>query len=125
VAGAVRRLEAALIVAPMLSGKENVVLDHPLSPTTHTVEMDQLHEINERLAAPRNAPVITAQHLGLPLPASAVLVRLDWDGPPEYPYIHGHFAASGGQSASLVAELHTSALHQLSRLIGVQHRWGV
>jgi hypothetical protein len=113
------------------------VLDHPLPPTTHTVEMAQLSEINERLTAARNAPVVTAEELGLSgvadsagspaadLPASAVLVRLAWDGPPEYPYIHGHFAAALGQNATLVAELHTAALNELSHLVGLHHRWGV
>jgi hypothetical protein len=125
---------------PNLPGEENVMLDHPLPPTTHTVEMAQLSEINDRLTAARNAPAITAEDLGLSglsglsdqarpvtggLPASAVLVRLAWDGPPEYPYIHGHFASAAGRNAALVVELHTAALHELSRLVGLHHRWGV
>jgi hypothetical protein len=110
------------------------MLDHLLPPTTHTVEMAQLGEINDRLRATRNAPVITAGQLGLSggsdspgstgLPGSAALVRLAWDGPPEYPYIHGHFAVAGGQSASFVAEMHTASLNELSRLVGLHHRWG-
>jgi hypothetical protein len=122
------------------------VLDHPMPTTTHTVEMAQLNEINDRLGATRNAPAVTAGELGLSgpagpagsagsadsarstsngLPPSAVLVRLSWDGPPEYPYIHGHFAAAVGQSATLAAELHTAALNELSHLVGLHHRWGV
>jgi len=125
---------------------------HQLPAGTHTVELDQLRELNARLTAMAASPLITAGDLGLAgaacqpevgaapkpqavpepgalaatLPASAVLARLGWDGPPEYPYIHGIFVpmpVTG--SGSLVVEVHTAALVRLSHRFGLHHRWGI
>ena len=104
-----------------------------LPRTTHTVEMSQLAELNERLSDHR--PRITASELGLAgtkilagqpddeLPSSAVLVRLCWDGPPEFPYIHAHFGI-GDRGASRIVDLHTAALRELGRRLGVRQQWG-
>ncbi len=120
---------------------------HQLDPTTHTVELDQLRAINTALAtraAGADHP-ITAAQLELtgtetrpaarpaattgpahppaePLPATAELVQLGFDGPPEYPYVHGRFQADGGE---VLADLHTAALQELARLLRLQQRWGV
>jgi hypothetical protein len=103
------------------------VLEHPLSPATHTVELAQLTELNEALARP-GASKVTAGDLGvaasLPtLPPDAVLTELDFDGPPDYPYIHGQFAV--GSSGPRAVELHTPALRQLSHRLHLHHTWGV
>lgn len=111
---------------------------HSLDPTTHTVELDQLRELDAALGESPADHLITADLLGMTgahvkqgvsqpatvgtLPASAVLLRLSYDGPPEYPYIHGHFSGSGGEG---VAELHTAALQALARQLHLNQRWGV
>ena len=127
---------------------------HQIAPTTHTVELAQLAAINERLATGQGSPAITWADLppdpastspsaGSPAP-EAVLVRLSADGPPEFPYIQGHFAlpAAGGtgsqpgptahatSSAGVtgspqVVGLHTAALQAVSHRLGLRHRWGV
>ncbi|MFZ0159433.1 MAG: hypothetical protein WAL50_10435 [Kineosporiaceae bacterium] len=124
------------------------VPSHHLSATTHTVELSQLAEINERLAAQSGSSRITAGALGLssattaagrqdlPVPPAAVLTRLCADGPPEYPYIHGHFAlpnvaddpgaahAAGTVLAGPVVAMHSPALIAISRALGLRHQWG-
>ena len=109
---------------------------HPRpSSTTHTVEISQLEELNDRLGRREPAaPKITADELGMAdaalpqssavLPGSAVLVRLCWDGAPEYPYIHGHFASGVGDQGTLVVDLHTVALRALSHRLHLHHVWG-
>jgi len=124
------------------------VPSHHLAATTHTVELSQLAEINERLAAQSGSSRITAGALGLssatptagregrPVPPAAVLIRLCGDGPPEYPYIHGHFAlpnagddqqtarAAGSVLAGPVVAMHSPALSAISHALGLRHRWG-
>jgi hypothetical protein len=101
------------------------VLDEPLPRTTHTVELDQITELNRHLTDPRT-PAPTAADLGLTdLPGAAILVRVVAEGPPEFPYLHGHFAAAAGGPATLVEDLHTEALRALSHRLGLHHRWGV
>ena len=80
---------------------------HHLSPTTHTVEMAQIAEFNTRLEA-HHGPAITAADLAMEgarphhasdrLPGSAELVRVAWDGAPEFPDIHAHFTPTPGAS---------------------------
>jgi hypothetical protein len=107
----------------------------PRPGTTHTVEMSQLAELNNRLSEHQSGPRVTASELGLAgarmlsgradggLPGSAVLARLGWEGPADFPYVHGHFGVVG-QKASLVVELHTAALGELGRRFGVRQQWG-
>jgi hypothetical protein len=104
-----------------------------LPRTTHTVVLSQLAELNHRLG--EHSPRITASELGLAgaktlagrpddrLSGSAVLVRLCWDGPPEYPYIHAHFAIADHDLPRPV-DLHTAALRELSHRLGVRQQWG-
>jgi hypothetical protein len=107
------------------------MLENPMPPTTHTVEMQQLTELNARLASGPRGAAISAEDLGVAgatvtagsgeghsLAGSAILTRVAWDGPPEFPYIHGHFGDA-------VVELHTAALRELSHRLGLHHRWGV
>jgi len=116
-----------------------VMSEHHLSPTTRTLELAQLEELNEHLSSARSTSPVTAGELGLDdaslvpqtgqpvsagLPASAILIRLSGEGPPEYPYVHGHFSFAGGAEALLVTELHTASLRRLSQLAGLHHRWG-
>ncbi len=106
---------------------------HQLDPTTRTVEMSQIAELNDALAD-RSHPPVTADQVGLTgvtsvmhhdehLPGSAVMLRLRWDGPPSYPYIHGEFSVGPGQL--VVVDLHTEALRLLARHLGLRQTWGV
>lgn len=103
---------------------------HHLPPTTHTVEMEQIVDLNRRLAAYRPDRV-TATDLGVGgattspaglLPGDAVLVEVRWDGSPEFPYIHGAFT---GGAPLQTANLHTRALRELSHRLHAHHIWGV
>jgi hypothetical protein len=101
--------------------------------TTHTLELAQLADLNQRLSELGSR--ITASELGLAgakslasrsdgeLPGSAALLRLAWDGPPAYPYIHAQFAGAGQQEVRIV-DLHTAALKELGRRLGVRQQWG-
>jgi hypothetical protein len=92
------------------------------SPATRTVELTQLRQLNEALQAP-GAVRVTAADLGFADATSgvapgAVLTGVSFEGPPEYPYIHGRF---GDQTL----DLHTPALRELSRRLRLHHTWGV
>jgi len=98
---------------------------HLLPPSTRTVELAQLAEISAALDDPAGKGV-TAQSLGVSddsVPASALLVALTADGPPEYPYLHGRFAVGPGGPV-VVVDLHTPALVALSRHLHLHHSWG-
>ena len=109
-------------------------MNHPsLPPTTHTLEMAQVAELNERLASHEGAAAVTAAAIGVggatvhhhrstSLPEGEVLVRVSWSGSPEFPDIYGHF---GQGSGPLEVLLHTAALDRLGRLLGLRQRWGV
>ncbi len=118
---------------------------HPVAPTTHTVELEQLAQINAVLGAA--ARRVSAQELSLDgaplvgrgvraplapllpgqtrLPGYAVLSRVAASGPPEYPYVHGHFTALPWRHGDLVVELHTPTLASLSHRLDLHHLWGV
>jgi hypothetical protein len=109
---------------------------HQLSGTTHTVELEQLAELSDGLAGRDPGEAISASMLGLQgaeltsegadggLPAEAILARLSFEGPPEYPYVHGYFGSRPGDDGSLRVDLHTDALRRLSHLLHLQHTWG-
>jgi len=105
---------------------------HGLTPTTHTIEMAQVDDLNLRLQNTRS-PVITAGDLGMSgeslpngapsrLVPQAVLTKVSWQGNPEFPEIHGHFKGPDGAET---ADLHTAALQQISRRLLLRQRWGV
>lgn len=99
-------------------------MHHQLSRTTHTVELAQLHEINAALAC---GQPITAASVGIPatMPGNAVLRYLEASGPPEYPYIYGHFGTPGSADTRRI-ELHTAHLRAISHhLCLTTHTWGV
>ena len=96
-----------------------VMSEHHLSPTTRTLELAQIEELNAHLSSARSGSQGSAG-----LPAAAILVRLSGEGPPEYPYVHAHFSTPGATDALLVIELHTDSLRRLSHLAGRHHRWG-
>ena len=98
--------------------------EHHLAPTTHTAELLQVHEINAALATDHH---VTAASLSVPapVPGDAVLRYLEAEGPPSYPYIHGHF--SRRDTGDMVrVELHTAQLRAISHQLSlVSHVWGV
>lgn len=111
---------------------------HQISSTTHTVEMAQIAAINNRLREWEGAHAINASLLGMQgvklasgsvddddvLSGEAVITGLSFDGPPEFPYVHGHFTTDLSGHGSLTVDLHTYALRKLSHLLGFQHLWG-
>ena len=111
---------------------------HQISSTTHTVEMAQIAAINNRLREREGAHAINASLLGMQgvklasgsvddddfLSGEAVITGLSFDGPPEFPYVHGHFTTDLSVHGSLTVDLHTDALRKLSHLLGFQHLWG-
>jgi hypothetical protein len=112
---------------------------HQVSSTTHTVEMAQIAEINDGLRKRESADAIRASALGMQgahlspgddddddstLPGEACLTGLSFDGPPEFPYVHGHFRTDLSDQVSLTVDLHTDGLRKLSQLLGLQHIWG-
>ncbi len=106
---------------------------HPMSATTHTLEMQQVAELNNRL---QRDQAITAGRLGLGqidcrsggqlirLPHTAELIEVVWDGSPDFPDLHGRFGIAG-RPGHVVVDLQTPALRQLSRMLGVGQTWGV
>lgn len=111
---------------------------HHLPSTTHTVEMAQIAELNDGVRERERSQAIRASLLGLEgvglssgsdddhssLPGDAVLMRVSFDGPPEFPYVHAHFRTDPGDHGSLTVDLHTDALRKLSHLLHLQHAWG-
>jgi hypothetical protein len=110
---------------------------HPLSPTTHTLEMDQITALNAALLARAPESSINAADLGLAgtpllgavgagptLAAEAVPDHLCFDGDPEYPYIYAHFRHGTSGTAGDVVALHTHAIRELSRLLHLRGLWG-
>jgi predicted heme/steroid binding protein len=103
--------------------------------TTHTVDMAQIDDLNARLSTSGGAPVISAADIGLDgaavmgssslhLAGSAVLVRLCWDGAPEFPDIHAHFSTGGDVARTTRVDLHSAALRELSHRLHAHHVWG-
>ena len=111
---------------------------HQLSSTTHTVEMEQIAELNGGLRQSEHPQAISASLLGLQgmdasygsdddhssLPGEAFLVGISFDGPPAFPYVHAEFRADPSDPGSLTVDLHTEALRKLSHLLNLQHFWG-
>jgi len=96
--------------------------DHRLSPTTHTLDMAQVAQLDARLRDP-HAPAVTAADVGVADEAVApsALLRTVW--PPEFPYLYADFEGPGG--APVHVQLHTPHLVKLSHRLGLHHRWGV
>lgn len=97
--------------------------EHRLAPTTHTAELQQIHEINVGLA---HGYVVTAGSLGIggAVPADAVLRFLEAVGPPSYPYVFGHFSRPGEPDTARIA-LHTAHLRAVSTQLRLRrHIWG-
>ena len=105
-----------------------------VTSTTHTVDMSQIDELNQLLVSPPDGLPVTAADLGLDgaeargrqhptLAGSAQLLRVRWDGAPEFPDIHGCFSGSSS-SSDLVVDLHTDALRKLSKQLHARHAWG-
>lgn len=113
--------------------------NYSLSRATHTVEMAQIAELNDHLAARESDDTICAGDLGLTdaiahsfgndnqceLPARTILESLSWDGSPGFPYVHGHFRSGPPELRQFTVDLHTPALRELSRLLHVREVWGV
>ncbi|GAA3626945.1 hypothetical protein GCM10022223_50260 [Kineosporia mesophila] len=89
-----------------------------------TLEMTQVAALEEHLTRSRHAP-LTAGGLGLPsVPGKAVLQHVTAVGPTCYPFVYGHFQASGDQSP-VIAELHTQQLRRLSDAFRLHQHWGL
>jgi hypothetical protein len=98
--------------------------EHELAPTTHTVELRQIAEMNAALASARRR--LTAGSIGVraAVAPDAVLRWLEPQGPPSWPYIYGHFGGPGTQDVTEV-ELHTAQLRAISDQLSLRsHIWG-
>jgi hypothetical protein len=89
-----------------------------------TTNLLQIHQVNAALASGRHR--VTPDSLGVAatVPGDAVLRYLEAEGPPSYPYIHGHF--SGRRTDDTVrVELHTAQLRAISHQLSLRsHTWG-
>jgi hypothetical protein len=103
---------------------EYTMSDHHLARTTHTVELDQIQEINAALAVGHRR--VTAGSVGTParVAADSVLESLDTEGSPSYPYIFGRFHRQAVGEVERV-ELHTPQLRAISRALSLSQVWGV
>jgi hypothetical protein len=106
---------------------------HRCPPTTHTIEMAQIKEINAKLGQ-ASGVVMMASELPLerqpgerpvPLSPSSELKRLSWKGSPSFPDIFGHFTTPSGKESRRGVLLHTAALKEISHRLGLHHAWGV
>jgi len=108
---------------------------HPLDPTSHTIEMQQIDELNARLAED-NAPTVTSGDLGMTGTAMAgsggqglsgheVVMNVTWRGTPDFPDIYAGFGARGTTEPSTQVLLHTRHLRELSHLLHCSHHWGL
>ncbi len=108
---------------------------HPLDPTSHTIEMEQIGELNASLADP-HAPTVTSGALGLTGTAMAgsegqglsgheVVKEVSWRGTPDFPDIYAECGAKGTSEPSTSVLLHTDHLRELSRLLHLTHHWGL
>lgn len=97
-------------------------MHHQLATTTHTVELLQLHEINAALASGHQ---VTAALVGVQTASEDDVLRyLEASGPPEYPYIYGHFGTPGTTTSRV--ELHTAQLRAISHCLSLtSHTWGI
>jgi hypothetical protein len=96
---------------------------------TRTVEIDEVNDLNRKLAGLNELRHITADELGLAeaaahgvdgptaLPAAAKLTRLCCEGPQGFPYVHGHFDLAGVEHK---VELHSATLTALAQLLHVR-----
>ena len=106
---------------------------HPMPATTHTVEMRQVADLNERL---RTDTAITAGRLGprqansrsggqlSRLPETAELIQVAWDGPPDFPNLYGLFSIAS-RPGHVIVDLHTPTLRQLCHVLRIQQVWGI
>lgn len=95
-----------------------------LPRATHSVPMSQIVSLNRQLVNHRATPITAAQlklaesrvlpYGDTELPGTAVLLSLCWDGPPEFPCVHGHFT-DGARHGSLVVDLPTKGLKEIRR----------
>jgi hypothetical protein len=113
--------------------------------TSHTVVLAQLYDLERALVQSGKSHGITADELGLTdaallpdhqsetLPAAAVLERLWWEGPSEYPFVYASFRLQPDDDEEddkdadvdeLLTNLHTAALQALSHRLKLHQSWG-
>lgn len=82
---------------------------HEVPETTHTLELAQVRELNQHLAA---GPV--------PLADDRPITRVEYEGSPAFPWVYGIVGGSGER-----VMLHTADLHTISRALNLRHHWGL
>ncbi|MBI4939841.1 MAG: hypothetical protein HY830_03745 [Actinobacteria bacterium] len=92
---------------------------HAVPRTTHTMNLDQVAEINERLPTAG----LSTSDVGVESPAG-VLAEIVLEGSPTFGYLWARLRA-GGQEAGRVL-LHTEHLKAISRALHLpHHHWGL
>ena len=105
--------------------------------TSHTVVLAQLYDLERAVLQSAKSHGITADELGLTdaallpdhqsekLPAAALLERLWWEGPSEYPFVYASFRLQSEEGeVEVLTSLHTAALQAISHLLKLRQSWG-
>jgi len=100
---------------------------HAPSHATHTIEMQQVIEINRYITA--GVLLITAAEIGVDdLPRSAAagasLRHLHIEGSPTFPYVFAVFELPGSGPDGHGVPLHTQHLQAISKALHLHHHWG-
>ena len=127
---------------------------HAVAPTTHTLVLDQLRDVNRRLDAPHDSGSVTAKALGiwpeslapaqplwpgfgsdasLAVPAARpdrLVVEHVWaEGSPLCPYIWARLSpvgvAAAVKSPVVSTMMDVDAMSRLSRALGLRQQWTI
>lgn len=92
---------------------------HAVPPTTHTIELAQIAELNEHLAGSPAALVLeTLRQEGSEAPRP--VGRVEFEGSPAFPWVYAVLQDTGERVL-----LHTADLQALSRGFRLHHHWGL
>lgn len=95
---------------------------HAVPRTTHTINLQQVAEINERLAGQGTA--LLPVDVGLELPTPAAIVEIVMEGSPTFGYLWAQLRAGGAEAGRVL--LHTDHLRAISKVLHFpHHHWGL
>ena len=91
---------------------------HAVPRTTHTLNLEQVAEINALLAGP--GTTLLAGDVGLE-PAGARVAEVEMEGSPTFGYLYARLAGAPTDRV----ELHTDHLRAISKALHLPHHWGL